>query len=208
MWSEALFFTGHGLYTIFLLDGTGKHQLRFAQRPESWRFPAGGQKNIFLVNITYRRLRGTRRYLATSSEERAIAAQAQKNALFRPEAARTRYLGLRLQEPAISAWAGKNALTERELQKTPYLGAKSKNTLRSQAGCFSTNFVVVALRACVCSTTQRVANVVCRNIFSKLETRAVFTVESGRNSKAKVRWPLALDSLRLFLSKRLSSYKP
>ena len=30
---------------LFLLDGAGKRQLRFAQRPGSWRFPAGGQKN-------------------------------------------------------------------------------------------------------------------------------------------------------------------
>ena len=36
----------HGLYTIFLLDGAGKRQLRFAQRPGSWRFPAGGQKKL------------------------------------------------------------------------------------------------------------------------------------------------------------------
>ena len=45
MGSEAFFFTGHSLYTIFLLDGAGKRQLRFAQWPESWCFPVGGQKN-------------------------------------------------------------------------------------------------------------------------------------------------------------------
>ena len=47
MWSEAFFFTGQGVYTIFLLDVAGKRQLRFAQRTESCHFPAGGQKNWF-----------------------------------------------------------------------------------------------------------------------------------------------------------------
>ena len=44
MWSEAFYFTGQDQYTIIPLDGAGKWQLRFAQRPRIWRFPAGAQK--------------------------------------------------------------------------------------------------------------------------------------------------------------------
>ena len=48
------FFTGHDLYTIFLLDGAGKRQLRFAQRPEG--FSAGGQKSIEVKYIKWTRI--------------------------------------------------------------------------------------------------------------------------------------------------------
>ena len=72
------------------------------------------------MKFTYRRLRGRRRYLGSSSEE-----------------------------GSIPAGAAKKALSRRELRRKRYLDANSKKVL-SQAGFFFSNFVVAALRARMC----------------------------------------------------------
>ena len=45
--SEAFFFTGHGLYTIFLLDGAGKRQLRSRSGQKVGAFRPEGRKSYF-----------------------------------------------------------------------------------------------------------------------------------------------------------------
>ena len=88
-------------------------------------------------------------------------------ALSQLEQRRRYYLGASSEEGAISARVAKKALFRHELRRRRYLGANSKKAL-SQAGFFFSNFVVAL--ACV---PRRVANVVYRNIFFKLETMRV-----------------------------------